>query len=183
MSFLCCWLTSYNIFLNFLTANDNWPSKLPRPASSSLPDNENGRILEPCQISTPSYASDKMGAATKLKVDNKEGKINGIIQVQPSTISSNKNSTVIVPADRVAEAPSKLPHPDSKYLSQLYSVPQMDVWPDVDNQEWLFGSTCSLERKPTLEFSEDRETRRHVWAEALHLEPADIFALPYVIPY
>lgn len=171
----------YNIFLNFLTANDNWPSKMPRSSSSSHPFTENGRVLEPCQISIP-YASDKTGAATKLKVDNKEGKINGIVDVQPSTVPSNKNTSVIVPADPVAEASARPPHPDSKYLRQVYSVPKMEEWPDVDNQEWLFGSHCSQERKPTVESSEVGETL-HVWAEALHIEPADVCALPYVIPY
>ncbi|KAF7807744.1 myb-like protein X [Senna tora] len=162
-----------------LHANDNWPSKLPR--SSSHPYTENGRILEPCQISIP-YASDKMGAASKLKVDNKEGKKNGIIEVQPSTILSKKNTTVILPADPVAEASSKPPHPDSKYLSQVYSVPKMEEWLDVDNQEWLFGSSCSQERKPRVESSEARESQQ-VWAEALHIDSADVYALPYVIPY
>lgn len=61
-------------------------------------------------------------------------------------------------------------------------MPKVDEWSDFDDQEWLFGSSHSQERKPVVKSSEVGDTLQ-VWAEAVHIEPADIFALPYVIPY
>ncbi|KAF7837023.1 myb-like protein X [Senna tora] len=167
-----------------LHANHNWPSKVPRPSSSSHPLTENGRTVKPCQSSIP-LASNSPGAATNLKVDNKEHKKNGIIEVRPSAVSPIKTITSTVPADPVAkEASAKPPHPDLKYLSQVYSVPKMDEWSCFDDQEWLFSSSSSSlqEKKPAVESSVVGETPQ-VWAEALHIEPADVYALPYVIPY
>ncbi|TKY47826.1 myb protein X [Spatholobus suberectus] len=160
-------------------ATDSWPSKLSKPSPSHLP--ENGRILEPCQISLLNM-SDRLGAASKVKVDNKDRRINGIIEALPSAVSSNKTLTATEPADPVSKAPAKPPHPDTKYISQVYSVPKADGWSDFDDQEWLFGSSQSQERKPAVKSSEAGDTLQ-VWAEAVHIEPADIFALPYVIPY
>jgi hypothetical protein len=166
--------------LNFLTANENWPSKLPRP-SSSHPLTENGRILEACQISIPN-ASDRPGIATSsAKIENKECKINGFIEAQPLAVPSNKTPTATVPVVPLIEASSKPPHPDTKYLSRIYSVPKVE-WSDLDGQEWLFDSSISQEREPVVKSSEAGETPQ-VWEKAVHLEPADIFALPYVIPY
>ncbi|CAL0324961.1 unnamed protein product [Lupinus luteus] len=181
-------------------ANDNWPSKLPRP-SPSHPFTENGRILEPCQVFN-SHASDRPGVATSVKVDNKEHKINGFVKAPPPPFaaSSNKAQVATTPTVAATQAPAKLPcpdtkslnrlteasakppHPDTKYLSQVYSVPKMDTWSEFDDQEWLFGSNSSQERNPVVKSSEVGDTRQ-VWAEALHIETADIYALPYVIPY
>ncbi|KAJ7957247.1 myb-like protein X isoform X2 [Quillaja saponaria] len=163
-----------------LHANDNWPSKLPRPSSFPHPFIENGRILEPCQTSTPApCALDRQGAVTVLKVENKGCKINGIIEARPSSVPSRKTTVATAPADQASVKP---PHPDSKYLSQVYSVPKLEGWSDFDDQEWLFGSSSSQIRKAQMESSEVREVPQ-VWAEALQIEPADICALPYVIPY
>ncbi|XP_028759713.1 myb-like protein X [Neltuma alba] len=164
-----------------LHASDNWPSKLPRQSSSPHPFTENGRIVKPCQSSIP-HASDSPVAATNFKVDNKEQKKNGIIGARPSADSLNKPISATVPADPVNEETSaKPPHPDSKYLSQVYSVPKMDEQPDFDDQEWLFGSQGLPKKRPTGESSKLVGTEQ-VWAEALHIEP-DVYALPYVIPY
>ncbi|XP_039687512.1 myb-like protein X isoform X5 [Medicago truncatula] len=161
-----------------LHAHDSRPSMLPGP-SSSHPFTENGRILEPCQIS-PINASDGPAAATNVKVENKDRKINGIIEVPTSVVSPNKIPTATVPANPVIKVPK--PHPDTKYISQVYSVPKANEWSDFDDQEWLFGSNHSQERKPVVKSSEVVDTLQ-VWAEAVHIEPADVFALPYVIPY
>ncbi|XP_020207780.2 myb-like protein X, partial [Cajanus cajan] len=161
-------------------ANDNRPNKLPK-LSSTHPFTENGKILEPCQISIPN-ASVRSGVAAGVKVEKKECKINGFIEAQPFAASSNKIHTATVPADLVTESSAKPPHPDTKYLSQVYSVPKVQHWSDFDDQEWLFGSNVSQEQKSVLKSSEVGETPQ-VWAEALHIEPADVFALPYVIPY
>ncbi|MED6130786.1 hypothetical protein PIB30_003807 [Stylosanthes scabra] len=163
-------------------ANDNWPSKLPRPSSSHL-FTENGRILEPCQVSVPNASDRQGGAATNVKIENKEGKINGIIDTQPIEVPSNKSRTAPpVPAEPVIEATVKPPHPDAKYLSQVYSIPKMEEWSGFDDQEWLFGSSNSQETRPVVGSSEVAEPHQ-VWAEGFHIEPVDVFALPYVIPY
>ncbi|KAE9603000.1 hypothetical protein Lalb_Chr12g0205611 [Lupinus albus] len=180
-------------------ANGNWPNKLPKP-SPSHPFTENGKILEPCHVSIPN-ASCRPGVTTSVKLDNKEYKINGFIKAPPPfAASSNKAQIATEPIVPVTEAPAKPPdpdvkflsqvteasaippHPDAKYISQVYSVPKMEAWSDFDDQEWLFGSSSSQERKPVVKSSEVEDTRR-VWAEALHIETADVYALPYVVPY
>ncbi|KAK7387617.1 hypothetical protein VNO78_28536 [Psophocarpus tetragonolobus] len=157
-------------------ANDSWPNKLPKPSPSHT--TENGRILEPCQISLLN-TSDGPAAASNIKVDNKKCRINGIIEALPSAVSSNKTPTATIP-DPINEASAKQPpHPDIKYTSLVYSVPKADEWSDFDDQDWLFGSSCSPGRKPVVESSEVGDTLQ-VWAEAVHIEPADVFALPYL---
>lgn len=174
-------VVGWHSFLNFLTANDNWPSKLPTPSPSPSHLTENGRILEPCQISLQN-TSDRLAAASNIKVDNKERKINGIIEALPSTVSSKTPTPIATMPAPVSEASAKPPHPDSKYISQVYSVPKVDEWSDFDDQEWLFGSSHWQGRTPAVKSSEVEDTLQ-VWAEAVHIKPADIFALPFVIPY
>ncbi|KAK7400079.1 hypothetical protein VNO78_11279 [Psophocarpus tetragonolobus] len=157
--------------------NDSLPNKFPKLSSShTFP--ENGRILEPCQISIPN-ASDRPRVVTGAKVEKKESKINGIIESQPFAVSSNKTHTATVLADLLTEASAKPPHPDTKYLGQVYSVPKVEQCSDFNDQEWLFGNDASQEKKSVVKSSEVGETPQ-VWAEALHIEPADVFALPYV---
>ncbi|CAL5203622.1 unnamed protein product [Lathyrus oleraceus] len=232
-----------------LHVNDSRPIKLPRP-SSSHPFSENGRTLEPCQISLQSV-SDGPRDPINGKLENKERKKNGIIEaptsvvspnkiptaivpavpttkVSPSVVSANKIPTAIVsadpatkvstsvvspnkiptaivpadpatkvstsvvslnkiptatlPADPVTKVSTKPPHPDTKYISQVYSVPKANEWSDFVDQEWLFDNNRSQEQKPVVKSSEVADTLQ-VWAEAVHIEPADVFALPYVIPY
>lgn len=171
-----------NISFTFcLTASDSSPSKLLRPSSSPHPIIENGRIVKPCQSSI-SHAFDGPVAAGNFKVDNKEHKKNGIIGARPPVDSPNKPISTTVPAvPKIEETSAKPPHPDSKYLSQVYSVPKMDEQPEFDDQEWLFGSHSLQGKKPMAESSKIVGTGQ-VWAEGLHLEP-DVYALPYVIPY
>lgn len=147
--------------------------------SSSHSFTDNGRILEPYQISTPdpSYRSQEDNC---IKVENKECKINGIIETKPFSASSKKTHTAIVSTDLLTEAYLRPPHPDTKYLAQVYSVPKVDHWSDFD-EEWLFGGNLP-ERRSMVKSSEVGDTPQ-VWAEALHIEHADAFALPYVIPY
>ncbi|XP_019445479.1 PREDICTED: myb-like protein X [Lupinus angustifolius] len=180
-------------------ANGNWPNKMPKP-SPSHPFTENGKILEPCQVSVPN-ASCRPGVTTSVKLDNKECKINGFVKAPPPiAASSNKAQIATGPTVPLTEAPAKPPdpdvkflsqvtkasakppHPDTKYISQVYSVPKMEAWSDFDDQEWLFGSSSSQERKPVVK-SSDVGDMRQVWAEALHIETADVYALPYVVPY
>lgn len=153
------------------------PIKLPRP--SPHPSVENGRKLEPCQ--TPILlTTGRQGPLSNLKLNNKELKVNGVIEPQPLPISSKKSPSPSTKAEKIAEASTKPPHPDSKYLSRVLSVPKMEEWSDFDDQEWLCSSKdCSAEKKPKVGSAESPM----VWADALQIESADICALPYVIPY
>uniref|UniRef100_A0A803Q1G4 Uncharacterized protein n=1 Tax=Cannabis sativa TaxID=3483 RepID=A0A803Q1G4_CANSA len=110
-------------------AHDNLPGKLPRPASSSsYSSRENGRILEPCQISADvtdrkggsnnlkmesKDKSDRKGASNNLKMDNKDRKINGVIETHPLSVSTMKLKSAKAVADPIAEASSVRP-PDTE---------------------------------------------------------------------
>lgn len=140
---------------------------------------ENGRKLEACQI--PSLlASDRQAVAAMLRVDEKEGKKNGITESLPLPATKPKSSSVTADVDQIAAVSRKPPHPDSKYLSKVLSVPKMDEWSEFDDQEWLFASHDS--RNPKVGATGVAEELQ-VWSEALHIESADVVALPYVIPY
>lgn len=108
--------------------------------------------------------------------------MNGIIDTRPSLVSPMKHTSATAQADPIAEASSRPPHPDSKYLNVIYSVPKMEEWSDFDDQEWMICSNDSQLKKPKVESSSVEEAPQ-VWAEALQMESADICALPYVIPY
>ncbi|XVF65320.1 hypothetical protein PTKIN_Ptkin09bG0238500 [Pterospermum kingtungense] len=164
----------------FLHVNDIKSHKLPR-ISSSHPSKDNGRTLESCQAPTP-RTSDSQGAGTCLKVDNKECKVNGIIEAQLTSVSPTEHLSASAQASQNNEVSMKPPHPDSKYLSQVLSVPKMEEWSDFDDQSWLFPGNESQSKKPNAGFSEINEAPQ-VWAEALQIESADVCALPYVIPY
>ena len=115
-------------------------------------------------------------------MDNKERKVNGIIEAQLLSISPTKHLSASAQASQIDEVSVKPPHPDSKYLSQVLSVPKMEEWSDFDDQSWLFHSNESQSKKPKVGFSEIDEAPQ-VWAEAQQIESADVCALPYVIPY
>ncbi|KAK1593031.1 hypothetical protein Q3G72_034792 [Acer saccharum] len=179
----------------FVHVDDIKPNKLPRLTSSSQPLKENnkcpeftssshsltgnGRIVEPCQTSAL-VTADRQGAADSIKANNKEHKVNGIIASQALSVSAAKPTTA--QTDLIAEVSSKPPHPDSKYLSQVLSVPKMEEWLDFDDQEWLFHNADSQSQKHRVGCSGEDETPQ-VWAEAMPIESADVCALPYVIPY
>ncbi|KAK1411135.1 hypothetical protein QVD17_37679 [Tagetes erecta] len=77
------------------------------------------------------------------------------------------------------------PHPDTKYLKQILSVPELDQWSGLDNQEWLFSSKDypHFKEKVGNFFLRDDNKEIQVWSEAKQLQYVDVFALPYVIPY
>lgn len=143
---------------------------------------DNGKTLESCQALISLTSSDNQLTGTNLKVDIKERKGNGLTQAQLLSVRPTKHLAASAQASQMEDVSMKLPHPDSKYLNQVISVPKMEEWSDFDDQEWLFHSTGNQQKKPTVGFSEIEETPR-VWAEALQIESADICALPYVIPY
>lgn len=107
-------------------------------------------------------------------------KINGLEEGNKTNVSSPRPSSKKVKKNGGIAA--KPPHPDSKYLSQILSIPSVEL-PDMDDQEWLFsGSHNRQSDKPTSGSSQVAESK-HVWSKALQIESADITALPYVIPY
>ena len=198
------------LMLGFIsTEHITGPNKQARKAPPH-PLTENGRSLEPCQNSSAAFLPGtqrspmhiKVGPnmphddtlqqsmdmemernlthghaqrpRMKIKVDGKECKINGTVA------ESCRETTAKV--ERKPDAPAKpSPHPDTKYLSQILSVPKLDE-PDYDVEEWLFNSNSSSTREPEVEPSGIDETLQ-VWARALWLKPIDVYALPYVIPH
>ncbi|XP_049366913.1 uncharacterized protein LOC125831766 isoform X1 [Solanum verrucosum] len=101
---------------------------------------------------------------------------------KPLSSVKARASSIIPGADQIAEASKRPPHPDSKYLSQILSVPEMDDWSGFDDQEWLSGSKRTLPK--STEMCLDEVKKEHcVWSEALQIDSADVCALPYVIPY
>ncbi|CAN4095741.1 unnamed protein product [Withania somnifera] len=129
------------------------------------------------------------GVPIDIEVGNKEHGVNGTIKGQPLTMSKPKTlsvskssaSSMSLGADQIAEASKRPPHPDSKYLNQILSVPKMDEWSEFDDQEWLFGSKSTHIRNPDMCLDEVKNHR--VWSEALQIDSADVCALPYVIPF
>ncbi|XP_068655320.1 uncharacterized protein [Aristolochia californica] len=184
----------------FLHENDIQPNKLPRQSSSSHPPMENGRKLEANHVRIP-CASDRQGAPVGKKVEtNKEHKVNGVIENVSSSIGlrlpladAHPSSNNLRPLPLTVEAcengevsSTKPPHPDVKYLSQIYSIPKMDEWIDFgDDQEWLLGGEKSRRQEAKVEHEvvETGVARPLVWADAMQIESADICALPYVIPH
>ncbi|KZV34873.1 DNA ligase 1-like [Dorcoceras hygrometricum] len=82
--------------------------------------------------------------------------------------------------DPMAEAARRPPHPDSKYLNELLTVPKLVDWSENDDQDWLFSKQLpSTKRKSGSVLVEEQ----HVWSEAVLIESADVCAMPYVIPY
>ncbi|PPD99066.1 hypothetical protein GOBAR_DD03923 [Gossypium barbadense] len=136
----------------FFHVDDIKPNKLPK-TSSSQPLTGNGRTLEPCQAPIP-LTLDSKGAGTSLKVDNKERKVNGIIEAQLLSVSPPKQLSSSAQASQIDEVSIRPPHPDLKYLSQVLSVPKMEQWSDFDDQSWLFHSIESQSKKPKVGFSE-----------------------------
>lgn len=159
-----------------LYGNHNLDNKV----SFSHPVLENGRKLEPCQTATQ-LTSGRSGVVVNHKVSRKG--INGLTEGQEQSVRSTIPSPAPVRAkENVVEAPPvKPPHPDSKYLSQILTVPIVE-WSGFDDQEWLFGSKDNNAKKPRSS-SSLVEVETQVWAEAIRVESADVTALPYVIPY
>ncbi|KAI3826621.1 hypothetical protein L1987_00670 [Smallanthus sonchifolius] len=85
----------------------------------------------------------------------------------------------VAPSPPLSIPKKKPPHPDTKYLTQILSVPKLDQWCGTDDQEWLFSSRAG----PTSKKPPTDELDIQVWSEAKHIESADVCALPYVIPY
>uniref|UniRef100_A0A0E0LX41 Uncharacterized protein n=1 Tax=Oryza punctata TaxID=4537 RepID=A0A0E0LX41_ORYPU len=164
-------------------------NKLPR--ISPTDPRANGEILDHSQgsglsspVGTNTYKEDRFqdskecynnGVTGSRFQDSKECYNNGVTgshhlkEPKTSVSSSNQKSN---------QVSLKPPHPDDKYLSQVYSIPAMDDWSECIDQGWLL-SRGSVDWKS--EILEAAESPR-VWAEARPIDSADVVALPYIVP-
>jgi hypothetical protein len=72
----------------------------------------------------------------------------------------------------------KQPHPDTKYLSQLYSFPPAQDFSYYIDQDWLFSKDRDERKTAAFEAAESGQ----VWSDAQLIYTADVIALPYVVP-
>lgn len=155
------------------------------------------RKMEPCQTSNSAAMAKQIansildgvvGNGGKMAVQmpddihkmmhKKESGMNGSIEGKKHS-SSMPSSASLKRKQKVTTTTTKPPHPDMKYLSQILTVPEVELSRSDDDQEWLFGQPDSETKRPRLASPETRQ----VWSEAAHLKSADVTALPYVIPY
>lgn len=137
---------------------------------------KNGKVVDEAvtHLSSGGYVMivDHKVKHNDLKIDRfEEGKTPNVSSTRPSSKKFKKNGDIS----------AKPPHPDSKYLSEILNIPGVE-WPDMDNQEWLFGGDNQQSNKSKSGAPQVAESE-HVWSKALRIESADITALPYVIPY
>ncbi|CAO2192208.1 unnamed protein product [Urochloa humidicola] len=72
----------------------------------------------------------------------------------------------------------KQTHPDTEYLSQLYSIPQAQDFSYYIDQDWLFSQDREERKTAAFEAAESDQ----VWSDAQLIDTADVIALPYVVP-
>lgn len=165
---------------------------------------ENGRPLEFVRDALPCDSA-KLGAINKTRIernlDDNGNHLNGKTVspskhtlkppvVPPATpvvphvhVDSSKNNQLPLkspPPKKSDQVPAKPPHPDAKYLSTVYSVPKVEELLESDDQGWLFSSENP---RSNTNLVVDATPPPQVWATGLQLEAADVFALPYVIPF
>uniref|UniRef100_A0A0D9W1C4 Uncharacterized protein n=1 Tax=Leersia perrieri TaxID=77586 RepID=A0A0D9W1C4_9ORYZ len=160
--------------------HDMRPTKLPRPALSNT-HVENGSASH---VAAPlsSVKPEAINIEKAERLHKKEEKINGNQEGQRSSIEPWPQDPLAASENT---APSKkLPHPDSKYLSQIYIIPealQMMEWHGHDDQDWLFDHDSTRPKNSNSETEADGAPQ--VWAQPLKIDQADVIALPYVIPF
>ncbi|RZS09921.1 hypothetical protein BHM03_00041053, partial [Ensete ventricosum] len=173
---LWLWLCYHICFV--LTEKDSQLNKFQRTTPS--PDLvENGRTVDLSDVACSSIKPEAINniKARNLPVDIKEHTVNGT-RVAHSSPDGLRPPAVVVNAN--VQDSTKAPHPDSKYLSEIYSLPKIYDVPEYDDQEWLLGS-CHCQSTPKLKLSADETPQ--VWAEAVRIESEDVLALPYVTPF
>ncbi|KAJ0253923.1 Myb-like protein X [Hirschfeldia incana] len=165
-----------------LSENGTKPNKLQRH-SASVSSVENGRTLGPHR--SPLIPASEVQETT-CKPEVQEVKVNGfavsgekekVCSLSPLTAAMRVN------AKENGEASAKPPHPDLKYLDQILSVPKRELFMDVDNdEEWLYVP-LGVKLKKARTYSPDSGESFQVWNQAFKIESADVFALPYVVPF
>ncbi|KAL3531075.1 hypothetical protein ACH5RR_010397 [Cinchona calisaya] len=166
---------------------------LDKKVSTSQTVVENGRKLESSQSNLT--AAERQEAVFKPKfsdrdsrindsqgpeLDERASRINGVVELK-SPSASLRSPTAPGQLQEIVETCVKPPHPDTKFLSEILSVPKVE-WSDVDGQSWLFSSEDHTAKKPK-KVSTMIEESKQVWSQVLQIESADVTALPYVIPY
>ncbi|XP_022880515.1 DNA ligase 1-like [Olea europaea var. sylvestris] len=190
----------------FLHESEVRPNKLQRLTPHQLTENE--RNLEACQNPNVS-ASYKQMPPYDICSDNEDQRMTVTLEAHELCPSKPKPTTATTPIDQnvetskksvhldskfpnevlrlpkmenlIAEASRRPPHPDFKYLSEILTVPKMEEL-QIDDQEWLFYKKDPPSKKPMVGFCGVREDLS-VWSEAMYIESAEVYALPYVIPY
>ncbi|XP_020579793.1 myb-like protein X [Phalaenopsis equestris] len=147
-----------NVKINgFMLENDARPNKMPRMMASSPSQPLAGLPLKP----------------DRILLDYKDKVLNG--SAKPQLLPDGNGDVSLKP-----------PHPDSKYLEQIYTVPKMELLPENGDMEWLFSCGDSSQQKPkrsSLPPVSDESISPRVWSKALWIESADVLALPYVVPF
>jgi hypothetical protein len=105
--------------------------------------------------------------------DNQESHSNGITGPNYLRESTSSVSSSSYDCREVSLTP---PHPDTKYLSQVYSIPAVDDCSEYIDQDWLFSGDCIHQKPTVLEHAEPPQ----VWAEAQPIDSGDVVAMPYV---
>ncbi|KAL3637616.1 hypothetical protein CASFOL_018487 [Castilleja foliolosa] len=188
----------------FLHENEIRPNKIQKPPPHQ--STENGRKLDPFPT-PPKPFNNEHPVPNNVRVDTKDpSMINGTLEAtRPSPSKRNPPPTATMVIDRIPEPPKLLPlreskkaatsvmedpaviamsskrspHPDSKYLAEVLTVPDnMSECFDNDEQDWLFSEKVQSKAK-VRPVGEDVR----VWSETVYIESADVLALPYVIPY
>ncbi|KAK4752413.1 hypothetical protein SAY87_021211 [Trapa incisa] len=171
-----------------LHANEIRVNKMPKQTLAYHPPVENGRILESCPTPAqvlPACSGLNNNSNSVIRTEE-DRKINGVKETGPTPpISSpiNIHSTTSQANSTLIEVPSvRPPHPDSKYLDDILSrVPRMEELPGlVDDQGWLFDSKSENSKRSNNVLVDQIP---QVWGESLHIRSADIYALPYVVPF
>ncbi|XP_075504844.1 uncharacterized protein LOC142542221 [Primulina tabacum] len=188
----------------FFLANETRPMKMPRPTPHQ--STENGRKLETYRTPSAS-ASNKHVVPSSVLHDKGERLINGMIEAQKSSSSKPITSSTMISdqlnegskvslhnssylnkappepkmEDPIAEATRRPPHPDSKYLNEVLTVPKLGDWSEHDDQGWLF----SKQQPPSTRMKSESVlvTEQHVWSKAVVIKSADVCAMPYVVPF
>uniref|UniRef100_A0A0A9GD18 DNA binding protein n=1 Tax=Arundo donax TaxID=35708 RepID=A0A0A9GD18_ARUDO len=160
--------------------HDMRPTKLLRPALSNNRVENGTSSHVAAQLS--SVKPEAMNIEKAERFHKKVEKINGNQEAQRSSVDSGPRDPVV--AYENGTPSRKSPHPDCKYLSQIHSIPeapQMTEWSEHDGEDWLFDQGSTQSRKPDSEPEADGVPQ--VWAQSLKIDPADVIALPYVIPF
>ncbi|KAL6661079.1 hypothetical protein ACP70R_000463 [Stipagrostis hirtigluma subsp. patula] len=146
-------------------------NKLPRISPTNLTC-ANGEIS-----GTIPYSSTELVGANTSEVD-RHGHQNG--KEGYNTGSHFEESKILVssPSYDINKGCLKPPHPDTKYLSQVYSIPSGDVFSKCMDQGWLFSGDHVEQKKGVSEAAESPQ----VWAEAQLIGSAEVVALPYIVP-
>lgn len=139
----------------------------------------NGEMLKNSQGTAPTLPVGTNPREAGMLEDSKECNKNGMTGL---LYLEEHNSAVSPSSYGSSEVSLTPPHPDTKYLSQVYSVPAADDRSEYIDQDWLFsGDRVRVHQKKKTTMFEAAEAPQ-VWAEAQLIDSADVVALPYVVP-